>query len=56
MAADARFEKQVDPEGKLSPAERAKRAASARAAFYLSIQLKSIQARRRRSAARNGGE
>lgn len=34
IAADARFEKQVDPEGRLSPAERAKRAASARAAFY----------------------
>lgn len=49
IAADARFEKQVDPDGTLPPAERAKRAASARAAFYADIfQRRSIAARRRR--------
>uniref|UniRef100_A1UIV3 Uncharacterized protein n=1 Tax=Mycobacterium sp. (strain KMS) TaxID=189918 RepID=A1UIV3_MYCSK len=52
-AADARFEKQVDPSGVLTPAERAKRAASARAAFYADIQRRSLAARRRR-AERNG--
>lgn len=54
-AADARFEKQVDPLGVLTPAERAKRAASARAAFYADIQRRSIAARRRRRAEREGG-
>lgn len=29
-----RFERQVDPDGKLPPAERAKRAASAKSAYY----------------------
>ncbi|GAA1550686.1 hypothetical protein GCM10009827_084180 [Dactylosporangium maewongense] len=46
----ARFERQVDPDGVLPPAERARRAESARKAFYRSMQLKSSRAR----AARRG--
>lgn len=54
MAADARFERIVDPDGKLPPDERARRAANERAAFYAEIQRKSL-ASRRRKAAGNGG-
>lgn len=49
--ADARFERQVDPEGTLDPALRARLAASARKAFYLTMALKSAQARRARKQA-----
>lgn len=42
-----RFEQQVDPDGVLSPAERAERAESARKAYYARLALKSAQARRR---------
>lgn len=48
-AFDARFEKIVDPNNELLPAERAKRAANARRAYFKRIALKSAQARRRRS-------
>jgi hypothetical protein len=51
IAADARFEKQVDPDGKLPPAERRKRAAGGRASFYADIQRRSIAARRRKAGA-----
>lgn len=44
-----KFEHQVDPELKLSPAERAKRAEHARKAYFKRLALKSAQARRRRS-------
>jgi hypothetical protein len=44
----AKFEREVDPEGKLSPQERAKRAEWARKAYYQRLALKSAQARRRR--------
>lgn len=47
-AASDRFERQVDPEGLLSPAERTRRADHARKAFYVSMALKSAEARRRR--------
>lgn len=47
----ARFERQVDPNGVLDPVERAKRAESARKAFYADLTRKSIAARRRRKAA-----
>lgn len=50
-AAEARFEKLVDPEGKLSPAERAKRAQAARKAHFQRMALKSAQARARKKAA-----
>ena len=45
-----RFERQVDPEGELAPADRARRAAHARSAYFLSLALKSAQARRKRAA------
>ncbi len=45
-----RFEREVDPDGILPPAERALRAASARKAYYLRLALKSAQARRKVSA------
>lgn len=42
----AKFEREVDPDGKLPPEERAKRAENARKAFYLELALKSAKARR----------
>lgn len=47
-AAERRFEHEVDPDGVLSPEERSRRAASARAAWYARLTLKSVQARRSR--------
>ncbi|MBX7431119.1 hypothetical protein JDV09_03190 [Mycobacterium sp. Y57] len=47
-----KFEKQVDPDGVLTPAERAKRAANARKAHFQRLALKSAQARRRAKEAR----
>ncbi len=47
--ADERFEKQVDPNGELTPAERAVRAQHARKAHFLRMALKSAQARSRRT-------
>lgn len=48
-AALERFERQVDPDGTLSPAERARRAEHARKAYFTRLALKSAQARRRRA-------
>jgi len=50
-AAYDRFEKKVDPEGKLPLDIRAKRAASARKSFYQQMALRSAQARRARGVA-----
>jgi hypothetical protein len=47
----ARFERQVDPDGALDPAERAKRVESARKAYYADLTRKSIAARRKKKAA-----
>ena len=44
----AKFEREVDPEGKRAPQERAKRAEFAQKAYYQRLALKSAQARRRR--------
>lgn len=44
---DARFEAQVDPDGVLTPAERAKRAAHARKAYFARLALKSAESRRK---------
>jgi hypothetical protein len=44
-----KFERQVDPEGSLLPAERAKRAEHARKAYFKRLALKSSQARRRKA-------
>ncbi|KLO29577.1 hypothetical protein ABH37_13260 [Mycobacterium haemophilum] len=43
------FEHQVDPDGALPPAERAKRAEHARKAHFKRLALKSAQVRRRRA-------
>jgi hypothetical protein len=43
-----KFERLVDPDGTLPPAERAKRAKHARVAHFKRMALKSAQARRRR--------
>jgi hypothetical protein len=45
-AADRRFERQVEPDGKLPPAERAKRAEQARRAYFKALAFKSAKARR----------
>lgn len=42
----AKFESEVDPDGSLSPAERARRAENARKAYYTRLALKSAKARR----------
>jgi hypothetical protein len=48
-----RFEREVDPEGKLAPQERARRAEHARRAHYARLALLSAQSKRRkRDAAR----
>jgi len=46
----ARFEHQVDPDGRLSPAERERRAESARKAYFARLALKSAAARRKGAA------
>lgn len=50
-----KFERAVDPDGLLSPEERAFRAEHARKEHYLRLSRKSAQARRRRNK-HNGGE
>jgi len=47
-----RFEREVDPDGTLDPAERAERAESARRAHYARMALASARSRRRRAEAR----
>jgi hypothetical protein len=46
-AMDAKFEREVDPDNTLLPAERAKRAEHARSAYYKRLALKSAKARRK---------
>jgi hypothetical protein len=46
-AFNDRFEKQVDPEGTLAPAERQRRAEAAKKAYFTGLALRSAQARRR---------
>jgi hypothetical protein len=48
-----RFEREVDPDDKLDPAERAIRAEHARKAYYANLAARSAAVRRRRSRARN---
>ena len=50
-----RFEKLVDPDGELLPAERARRAEHARKAYFSRLALKSARARRRRRAKADEG-
>ena len=51
-----RWEKQVDPDGKLDPTERATRAEHARKAYFAGLALKSAQTRRAKAAARQAGD
>jgi hypothetical protein len=46
-AFNDRFEKQVDPDGTLPPAERQRRAEAAKKAYFTRLALKSARARRR---------
>ena len=46
-----RFERQVDPDGTLSPAERARRAEHARKAYFTALALKSAKARAKKARA-----
>ena len=45
----SRIEREVDPDGILSPVERLRRAEFAKRAYFLRLALKSVQARRIRS-------
>ena len=44
-----RFEREVDPDGVLSPEERARRAGHARKAYFTRLALQSAKARRKTS-------
>lgn len=48
----ARFERQVDPDGVLDPIERAKRAESAKKAYFTALSLKASQAARAKRQAK----
>lgn len=48
-AALARFEREVDPDGVLEPAERTRRAAHARSVYFKRLALRSSRARAARS-------
>lgn len=50
-AAEARFERQVDPDRVLTPDERARRVAHARRAHFQQLAFKSAKARRLRRGA-----
>jgi hypothetical protein len=47
----SRFEREVDPDGRLTPEERFRRAEHAKKAYFARLALKSAQARRRRGGA-----
>jgi hypothetical protein len=49
-----RFEREVDPDGTLDPAERARRATHARKAYFARLALKSSKARAARKQGGNG--
>lgn len=51
-----RFERQVDPDGTLSAAERTRRAEHARKAYFTRLALRSAQARRNRRPDHAGGD
>jgi hypothetical protein len=51
-AFEARFERQVDPDGTMDPVQRARLAKSARSAWFARLALQSAQSRRRASEAR----
>ena len=47
----ARFEREVDPTGKLDPTERRRRAEHARRAYFVRLSLAALEARRAKRAA-----
>jgi hypothetical protein len=47
QAFDKRFDREVDPDGKLPPADRRRRAGAARRAYFARLAMRSAQARRR---------
>lgn len=49
-AFNARFERQVDPESRLEPTERARRAAHARKAYFKRLAAKSAAARAKKAS------
>jgi hypothetical protein len=52
----ASFEQQADPQGVLPPAERQRRAAQLRRAYFARLALASAKARRARQPAAKGGD
>lgn len=52
IAFEAKFEREVDPEGVLPPDERRRRAEMARKAYFTCLALKSAQARRKKALRR----
>ena len=52
----SRFEREVDPDGILSPEERSRRAEYAKKAYFTRLAQKSARSRRMRAVARKGGE
>ena len=51
-----RFEREVDPDGVLDPADRAKRAEHARRAYFLKLAYQSAKARRLKSEGKGAGD
>jgi hypothetical protein len=49
----ARFDRQVDPDGRLEPGERARRAEFARRAYMARLAMESAKARRRKALRRD---
>jgi hypothetical protein len=47
----SRFEREVDPDGLLTPEERARRAEHAKRSYFIGLAFKSAQSRRRSAAA-----
>jgi hypothetical protein len=52
----ARFEADVDPDGRLDPEERRRRAEHARSAYFARLALASVAARRAKRPNRTGGD
>jgi hypothetical protein len=52
----ARFEADVDPDGRLDPEERRRRAEHARSAYFARLALASVAARRAKRTSRTGGD
>ena len=52
----ARFEREVDPDGRLHPEERARRAEQARRAYFTRLALAATKARRAKRERQQGGD